>query len=68
MIERTYMGPYVEPTVLTGLDMVIEKLNDGIRQYNEIATVMYNYRYVLNTDPETSEAYPLILQEVTDAQ
>lgn len=68
LMERIFMGPYVEPTVLTGLDMVIEELNDGIRQYNEIATVKYNYRYVLNTDPETSEEYPLILQEVTDAQ
>jgi len=43
-------------------------MNAAIEQYNATATVKCNYRYVLNTDPETSEAYPLILQEVTDVQ
>ena len=46
----------------------VEDMNAAIEQYNVTATVKCNYRYVLNTDPETSEAYPLILQEVTDVQ
>ena len=46
----------------------VAAMNNTINTYNETATVKCNYRYVLNTDPETSEAYPIILQEVTDAQ
>ena len=46
----------------------VAAMNNTINTYNETATVKCDYRFVLNTDPETSEAYPLILQEVTDAQ
>jgi len=46
----------------------VEDMNAAIEQYNATATVKCNYRYVLNTDSATSEAYPLILQEVTDVQ
>ncbi len=46
----------------------IEAINQAIDEYNANVTVRCDYIYVLNTDPATSEAYPIILQEVTDAQ
>ena len=46
----------------------IDDMNSRIEESNETTAVKCNYRYVLNTDPATSEAYPLILQEVTDVQ
>ena len=46
----------------------VAAMNNTINTYNETATVKCDYRFILNTDPETSEAYPIILQEVTDAQ
>ena len=46
----------------------VEDMNSRIEESNETTAVKCDYRFVLNTDPETSEAYPLILQEVTDAQ
>ena len=43
-------------------------MNAKIEEYNETAAVKCNYRFILKTDPATSEAYSLILQEVTDVQ
>ena len=48
-------------------DAIVE-LNAAIEQYNATSGIKCKYRYVLNTNPTISEAYPLILQEVTDAQ
>lgn len=50
------------------LEDAIVELNAAIEQYNATGSVKCKYRYVLNTNPTTSEAYPIILQEVTDAQ
>ena len=48
-------------------DAIVE-LNAAIEQCKATSGINCKYRYVLNTNPTTSEAYPLILQEVTDAQ
>ncbi|MBR2056731.1 MAG: hypothetical protein IJ978_03615, partial [Clostridia bacterium] len=58
---------FVDGEEVTFADAVAE-MNAAIEQYNAKVDVKCNYRYVLNTNPTTSEAYPLILQEVTDAQ
>ena len=50
------------------LEDAIVELNATIEQYNATFSEKCKYRYVLNTNPTTSEAYPIILQEVTDAQ
>jgi len=50
------------------LEDAIVELNAAIEQYNATGSVKCKYRYVLNTNPTTSEAYPIILQEVTDVQ
>ena len=50
------------------IEDAIEELNAAIEQCNATGGINCKYRYVLNTNPTTSEAYPLILQEVTDAQ
>ena len=50
------------------IEDAIEELNAAIEQCNATSGINCKYRYVLNTNPTTSEAYPLILQEVTDAQ
>ena len=58
---------YVDGTNCT-FDDVITALNAKIKESRLDMKVRCDYMYVLNTDPATSEAYPLILQEVTDAQ
>ena len=50
------------------IEDAIEELNAAIEQCNATSGINCKCRYVLNTNPTTSEAYPLILQEVTDAQ
>ena len=50
------------------IEDAVEELNAAIEQCNATGGIKCKYRYVLNTNPTTSEAYPLILQEVTDAQ
>ena len=60
---------YVDGTTIT-YEQAMEAINAEIEKYNNNSyyAIDCEYRFVLNTDPETSEAYPLILQEVTDAQ
>lgn len=48
-------------------DDVITALNAKIEESRLDMKVRCDYRYVLNTNPATSEAYPIILQKVTDA-
>ena len=73
---KEYTGTYKyfnnEIILVDGVDCtfsdVIEAMNRAINEYNGTVSVQCDYIYVLNTDPETSEAYPIILQKVTDAQ
>ena len=59
-------GDYMIDGETITLEYAVEQMNATIDSYNETAEIKVNYKYVINTDPNTSEKAPVILQKVIE--